>query len=127
MTPFDYVKEIQYGKRNLMVDPQSEKEYKPFIINKTLSYEMDCLMEVNAMNSRHHLSKKMQYAYLLNTVRTRKRPYHKWSKVESSDSIDAIKTFFGYSDQKALEALKILTDEQIEQVIQKTEKGGLIK
>ena len=125
MNPFDYVKQIQTGKQDLMTDPQSEKEYVPFVVNRALSYEMDCVMQANEMNRRHHTDKKLQYHYLINTIRARKRPFHKWAKHETSEAIDAIKLFFDFSDRKAHEALSILTAEQIEQIKFKTSKGGL--
>lgn len=127
MNPFDYVKDIQFPKQDLMVDPQAEKDYVPFVVNKTLSYEMDCVLYANEMNRRHHLDKKLQYHYLLNTVRARKRPFHKWIKPETSEAIDAIKLVFDCSDQKAREALRILTPEQVTQITQLTDKGGRAK
>lgn len=127
MNPFDFVKEIQTGKHDLMVDPQSEKDYVPFVVNKALSYELDCVMPANEMNQRHHLDKKLQFTYLLNIVRTRKRPFHKWIKPETSDAIESIKILFECSDRKAHEALRILTKEQVEHIQQITHKGGRIK
>lgn len=127
MNPFDFVKSIQTGKQDLMQDPQSEKEYVPFVVNKALSYEMDCLMQANEMNQRHHLDKKLQYHYLINIIRARKRPFHKWVKPETSDVIEAIKTFFECSDRKAQEALRLLSTEQVELIQRKTDKGGIVK
>lgn len=127
MNPFDFVKSIQSTKQDLMEDPQAEKEYVAFVVNRALSYEMDCILYANEMNRRHHLDKKLQFAYLINTIRARKRPFHKWSRHETSEAIDAIKLFFDFSDRKAHEALKILTTEQIEDIKQKTDKGGLKK
>lgn len=127
MSPFDFVREIQVGKHDLMADPQSEKEYVPFVVNRTLSYELDCVMQANEMNRRHHLDKKLQFGYFINTIRARKRPFHKWAKYETSEAIDAIKLFFDFSDRKAHEALRILSTEQVEQIKQKTSKGGLKK
>ena len=122
--PFDFVKEIQYGKRDLMVDAQSEKDYVPFVVNRALSYEMDCIVQANAMNQRHHVDKKLQFHYLINTIRSRKRPFHKWIKTETSDAIDSIKLLFECSDRKARENLRILTTEQVELIQRKTQKGG---
>lgn len=127
MSPFDFVREIQVGKHDLMADPQSEREYVPFVVNRTLSYELDCVMQANEVNRRHHLDKKLQFGYLINTIRARKRPFHKWAKHETSEAIDAIKLFFDFSDRKAHEALRILSTEQVEQIKQKTDKGGLKK
>ena len=126
MSPFDFVKEIQVGKHDLMTDPQSEKDYVPFIINKTLSYEMDCLLFANEINRRHHLDKKMQYHYLLATIRSRRRGFHKWSKPVENDALEAVKTYWHCSDRKAMEALRILNPTQIEALMQLTNHGGRI-
>lgn len=127
MNPFDYVKEIQAGKRDIMIDAESEKDYVPFVVNRGLSYEMDCVLYANEMNRRHHLDKKLQFHYLLNTVRARKRPFHKWIKPETSDAMDAIKLIFDCSDRKAREALRILSTEQVESLKLLTQKGGRAK
>ncbi len=127
MKPFEYVNEILQGKKNVIVDHQTEKEYVPFLTNKSLSYQYDCLMFANEMNFRHHLDKKMQFDFLLNTVRAKKRPFSKWIKSESSEDIECLKVLYGYSDQKALEALRLLSDEQIQELKEKTQKGGLRK
>ena len=125
--PFDYVNDILYGKKNLIVDAATEKEYVPFLANKSLSYQYDCVMFANEMNLHHHLDKKLQFDFLLNTVRAKKRPFSKWLKSESSDDIECLKILYGYSDQKALEALRLLSDEQIQKLKEKTHKGGLRK
>ena len=125
--PFDYVNDILYGKKNLIVDAATEKEYVPFLANKSLSYQYDCVMFANEMNIHHYLDKKLQFDFLLNTVRAKKRPFSKWLKSESSDDIECLKILYGYSDQKALEALRLLSDEQIQKLKEKTHKGGLRK
>lgn len=126
MNPFDFVKEIQVGKHDLMTDSLSEKDYVAFIINKTLSYEMDCLLYANEMNRRHHLDKKLQFHYLLHTIRSRRRGFHKWSKPIENDALEAVKEVWGCSDRKALDALRILNPAQIEAVMQITHKGGRV-
>jgi len=127
MSPFEFVKEIQSGKRDLMADPQSEKDYVPFVVNKALSYELDCLMEANAMNSRHHLDKKLQFGYLLKIIRARKRPFHKWVKKIENEDLEPIKLLWECSNIKALEILRILTPEQLNEVKRITDKGGVTK
>jgi hypothetical protein len=82
-------------------------------------------MYANEMNSRHLIDKKLQNDFLLNTVRSQKRPFTKWVKVEKGDNIDAIKLYFGFSDTKAREALGLLTEEQIYELREKTSIGGL--
>ena len=124
---FDYVNQIMYGKQNIIVDEQSEKDYVPFLTNRSLSYHYDCVLLANEMNRRHFLDKKLQNDFLLNSVRSKKRPYVKWAKSEKQDDIEYIKKVYGYSDQKALDALRLLNEEQIQQLKEKTDIGGLRK
>lgn len=125
--PFDYVNQILYGKKDLIVDEITEKEYNPFLTNRSLSYHYDCILFANEMNQRHFADKKMQFQFLINTVRSKKRPFVKWVKSEKNEDIECIKQIFGFSDSKAVEALRLLNDEQIQQLKQKTEIGGLRK
>ena len=127
MNPFDYVNQILYGKKNLIVDEESEKGYVPFLINRSLSYHKDCIAYANEMNSRHHLDKKLQYDFFLNTIRSQKRPFAKWVKSEKSEDIECIKATYGFSDTKAREALRLLSNEQIQQLKEQTDIGGLGK
>jgi hypothetical protein len=127
MSPFDYVKEILQGKKQLIVDELTEKEYSPFLTNRSLSYHKDCIMFANEMNRRHHTDKKLQNDFLLNTVRSQKRPFAKWVKSEKSDNIECIKTIYGFSDTKAREALSLLSKEQIQELKEQTRIGGLGK
>lgn len=92
--PFDYVNQILQGKKDLIVDDQTEKDYNPFIVNRALSYHFDCILFANEMNRRHFLNKKMQNSFLLNTIRSKKRPFVKWAKPEKNDDIQCIKTVF---------------------------------
>jgi len=127
MNPFDYVNQILYGKKNLIVDEESEKGYASFLINRSLSYHKDCIAYANEMNSRHHLDKKLQYDFFLNTIRSQKRPFAKWVKSEKSEDIECIKATYGFSDTKAREALRLLSNEQIQQLKEQTDIGGLGK
>ena len=127
MSPFDYVNEILQGKKQLMVDEQTEAVYAPFLINRALSYHKDCIMYANEMNRRHFVDKRLQNDYLLNTVRSKKRPFNKWVKSEKSEDLECIKTYYGLSSLKALEALRLLNDEQIQELKEKTDTGGLRK
>jgi len=127
MNPFDFVNDIFKDKKNLMVDEITEKEYQPFLVNKSLSYHMDCIIFANEMNRRHHLDKKLQYSYLINIVRSRKRPFAKWIKSEKSEDLQCVKTYYNLSESKAKEALSLLSDKQIEILKEKTDIGGLRK
>jgi hypothetical protein len=127
MNPFDFVNDILQGKKNLIVDDQTEKEYQPFLINRSLSYHMDCIIYANEMNRRHHLDKKLQNDFLLNSIRSRKRPFAKWIKPVKNDDLECIKIYYGFSDIRAREVLNLLSEEQIEQLKEKTDIGGLRK
>ena len=123
MSPFDYADYILRKKT-----PDSEldfADYKAFLINRSLSYHLDCVLYVNEMNLKPSLDSDMQYQYLLNSIRPMKRKFIPWSKVEKDKNIIAIKTYFGYSNEKAKQVLDILTDEQIAEIKIKTEKGGV--
>jgi hypothetical protein len=124
---FDYVNQILYGKENLMVNEENEKIYIPFLINRSLSYHYDCILFANEMNRRHFLDKKLQHDFFINTIRSKKRSFVKWAKSEKNDDIECIKKVYGFSDKKALDALRLLNDEQIQQLKEQTDIGGLRK
>jgi hypothetical protein len=125
--PFDYTTAILQTKKQLIVDDLTEKEYQPFLTNRALSQHKDCVLYANEMNRRHHLDKKLQNDFLLNTVRSMKRPFAKWAKAEKNDDLECIKLAFSMSDSKAREALRLLSKEQIQQLKEDTYKGGLGK
>jgi hypothetical protein len=127
MSPFDFVNSILQNKKQLIVDESTEKEYVPFLTNRSLSYHFDCVLYANEMNMRHHLDKKLQSDFLINIVRSKKRPFAKWAKSEKSDDLECIKTVYGFSESKAREAYRLLSKEQIQQLKEKTQTGGLRK
>ena len=125
MKPFDYVNEILQGKKNLIVDDETEKGYNPYLTNKALSNHLDCIGLANEMNQRPHLDNKLQFLFFINTVRSMKRPFNKWEKAEKLEDLECVKTYYGYSDSKARQAILLLTEEQIQIIRQKTDIGGL--
>jgi hypothetical protein len=127
MSPFEFANQILQGKKQLIVDESTEAEYVPFMVNRALSYHKDCVLYANEMNRRHQLDKKLQNDFLLNTIRAKKRPFNKWIKPEKSEDIACIKSFYGFSDAKARDALRLLTDKQIQELKEKADKGGLGK
>ena len=126
MKPFDYINSINYTKDNLMRnsdnDQLSESGYVPFITNKTLSYFTDTLFYSNEINQHHHADNKLQYEYLLNSIRPKKR-FAKWVKTMDSDDLEIVKLYFGYSTQKAMQALNILSPKQLEKITKKVTRG----
>lgn len=124
ISPFDFANSINYTKEDLIVDERTENEYNPFIVNRAMGFGPDTVIPGNEMNSRHHLDKKLQYDFLKAVVRKAKR-YNKWLKSEEEDIV-AIKEFFGYSFFKAKEALRILSEDDIDRIKLhlNTSKGG---
>jgi len=120
-----YLKSLNETKENLMEsdDPMWEKKYSPFIINKCLAPFNDTIMLVNEMNQRHHLPSKLQYEFLLNTIRSKKR-YAPWVKGDKLKDLEYVKEYFGYSNEKAKAALRILDNEQIKTIKDSLNKGG---
>ena len=120
-----YLKSINETKENLLDsdDPMWTKKYSPYIINKCLAPFNDTIMLVNEMNMRHHLDSKLQYDFLLNTIRSKKR-YAPWVKASKLKDLEYVKEYFGYSNEKAKAALKILDNEQINTIKDSLNKGG---
>ena len=124
MSPFDYVQTIMETKKNLIVDAATEKDYSPFLTNRALSYYPDTILYAQEMNFHSSLDKKLQYDYLINTVRSMKRYKSKWAKKKDNSDIDAVQEFFGYSYQKAKIALSVLSKDQVKQIKIRIDKGG---
>ena len=123
ISPFDFVKSINDTKENLIIDDWSEDQYNAFIVNKALSFTPDTIIYANEMNSRPHLEKVLQYQFLINIVRKKKR-FSKWIKKEKIEAIDIIKEYYGYNTDKARQAVSILSKEQIDDIKSKLYKGG---
>lgn len=120
----DWLNSINQSKKNIMdEDVSSKKDYAPYIINRCLSGTIDTLMYSNEMNKHHSLDKKLQYDFFINTVRTRKR-YSPWIKQEKIKDLELVKSYYGYSNEKAKQALKILSQDQINFIKAKLETGG---
>ena len=126
MNPFEYLNSINYTKQDIMHDDIAEKSYNAFVVNRTLSYFQDTIFFANEMNRHHHLDKKLQFHFLINIVRKRKR-FSKWDKPELVSDIDVVKEYYGYSNEKARQALTLLSPSQIEEIRKKVSKGGRTK
>ena len=121
----DYLNAINYTKEPLLDsdDEQWEKKYPPFIVNKCVAPFQDTLMLVNEINQLHHLDKKLQFDFLLNSLRKRKR-YTPWMKAKKLKNLEYVKEYYGYNNEKAKAALDILNDEQISAIKRRLNKGG---
>jgi hypothetical protein len=121
----EIVPSILQTKKNPFKDELDYKDYVPFVVNRALSFHQDCVLYANELNLNPGMDKDMQYLFYLNTIRSMKRKFQPWQKTSTDKNIEAVKTYFGYSNEKAKEALRILTEEQIAEIIIKTDKGGV--
>ena len=120
----DYFNSINLSKQNLMDgDPEAEKKYTPYIINRCYSGFIDTILLANELNMNTHLDKKMQYDFYINIIRPKKR-FSPWLRKDKIESLECVKEYYGYSDEKARTALKILTKEQIAFIKSKLNRGG---
>ena len=120
----DIVHSILVSKKCVINDAIDREEYIPFIVNRALSYHMDCILYANEINKHHSIDKDMQYQYLLNTVRPLKRKFRPWQKNAPINDLVGVKKYFGYSTNKAKQALLILTEDDLETIRFKTSEGG---
>ena len=123
MGPFEYLNSINYSKQDVMIDDMAEKSYNSFMINRSLSYFQDTIQFANLMNRYHHLDNKLQYHFLINIIRKRKR-FSKWYKPETESDIEVVKKYYGYSNEKARQVLSLLSPDQINIIKQKVDQGG---
>ena len=121
----DYLNAINHTKEKLLdsEDEMWEKKYAPFIVNKCLAPFTDTILLVNELNQHHQLDKKLQFDYLLNSLRPRNR-FAPWMKAKKLDNLEDVKEFYGYSNEKARDALDILDTKQISAIKKKLKKGG---
>lgn len=123
ISPFDFINSISQTKERLIVDDWSEKQYNSYLVNKGLSYGHDTIIPANEMNSRPHLDKILQYDFLINIIRPKKR-FNKWIKQEKVDDLEVLKEYYGYSTEKAKDILPLLNAAQLETIRTRIMKGG---
>ena len=120
----DWLNSINLNKKDLFEEnPDAKKEYAPFIINKCMSGHLDTVLYANEMNQSHFLDKDMQYQFYLNSVRKRKR-FAPFLKSEKESDLDTVKKYYGFSNDKARSALRVLTQEQLIYMKEKLKTGG---
>lgn len=122
MNPFDFVNSITHTKKDLMAEQDCESLYVPFVVNKALSYFPDTILYANEAN-RLAVDKKLEFHYLLNSIRPAKR-FAKWVKRDNIEDIEVVKQYYGFNTEKALQALNILTRDHLHTIKQKLQRGG---
>ena len=120
MNPFELIKSISSTKKDIL---ENEKDYNAFMVNRGLSYFPDTVLYANEMNKFHHLDNRLQYSFLINIVRKRNR-FSKWNKSIESENINAIKRYYGYSNEKARDVLPLLSNENLNIIKGKIFHGG---
>ena len=126
MNPFEYVTAINMSKKDIMVDDIAEKEYNGFLINRSLSYFNDTILYANEMNKYHHLDNRLQFDFFINIIKKKKR-FSKWIKPTEIENLELIKTYYGYSNEKAKSVLSLFNNEQLEELRHRIYKGGRTK
>ena len=116
----DWLNSINFNKEDLS---HEIRDYPPYIVNKCLSGHLDCVLFANEMNRYHFLDKDMQYHFYLNTLRKKKR-FSPWLRKDKVSDLEYVKRYYGYNNENATQALKILSNEQIEFIKQKLDTGG---
>ena len=122
----DFLSDVNFKKENIVrQDLQAEKEYNAFIVNMMLSHHADCILIVDELNTRHSMSKRMQYDFLIQLVRKGKR-FARNGKAPKNDDINTIMDFYQYSEVKALEALSVMSESHVKNIKNKLKKGGRV-
>ena len=121
MNPFELIKSISNTKKDIL---ENEKDYNAFMVNRGLSYFPDTVIYANEMNRFHHLDQRLQYHFLINTIRKRNR-FSKWNKSIESENINAIKEYYGYSNEKARDVLPLLSNENLKYIRGRIQHGGI--
>ena len=128
--PFDYINSVSHLKKDMMRgtdnDELSEKDYKPFLANRSLSFHADSILYSNEMNRLGHLDNLLQYDFYMNSLRSRKR-FSKWMKPEESENVDIIREVYKCNLKKAIDASRILTKEHIKSLKESLYTGGMKK
>jgi len=120
MNPFAIISSISNTKLDIL---ENEKDYNAFMVNRGLSYFPDTVIYANEMNKFHHLDSRLQYTFLINIIRKRNR-FSKWNKSDESEDINAIKEYYGYSNEKARDVLPLLSNESLKIIRGRINHGG---
>ena len=121
MNPFEFIKSISNTKKDIL---ENEKDYNAFMVNRGLSYFPDTVIYANEMNKFHHLDSRLQYQFLINTIRKRNR-FSKWNKSIESENINAIKKYYNYSNEKARDVLPLLSNKNLNTIRGRINYGGI--
>ena len=121
----DWLNSVNFTKEDITKDdPDIVKDYPAYIVNRGLSGHLDTVLYANEMNLHPNVDKDMQYQFYLNSLRKRKR-FSPWLRKDKVENLNIIKRYYGYSNEKALQALRLLTNEQLDYIKKRLETGGM--
>jgi hypothetical protein len=123
-TPFDFVKEILTGNNNSFYNDDTKDGYNSFIINRSLTSHVDTILYANEMNMRPNMDNKMAFDFYKNTIRSKRRPFVKWLSRDKNDDIKCVKEYYKYSTAKALETIKLLSEDELNYIKRQIDPGG---
>ena len=118
----DIVPSILQTKKSVIND-DNERDYIPFVVNRALSFHYDCIMQANAMNMHYDASPRWKFYFFLNSISKKKR-FSKWADKDKPESLELVKEYYGYSSEKAKEALRVLSEKDLMMIKEKLYKGG---
>lgn len=122
VTPFSFVQSITETKEDIFEG--NEKQYNKFLVNRGLSFNVDCILYVHEIDKYPELPDYVHYQFLLNSI-DKKRRYGKWVKKDTIPAdVELVKEAFGYSTEKAMIALELLSDKQLLDLKDTIRKGG---
>lgn len=118
-SPFDCIKAI-----NNKTQVDNLTGYVPFIANRCFAMHRDTILLSEEMNQYHQLSPQLQYDFYFHAVRAGRR-FGFPPKVEEDDNLSLVMEHFQYSRTKALEAMRLLSDNDIRRIRASHNKGGI--
>lgn len=122
--PFRFANDILKDKKYIMNTEQDEKDYNPFLINRALSYHIDCILYAEQMAMRRDIPNKWAYDYYFHAIRPMKRRFMKWPKKEKDEMTQLLMQYYNVNRRRAEEYQNLLTESQIASIKEDMEKGG---
>lgn len=122
--PIEFLRAITETKKDLLSESYDlEKDYPDWYVLTGLSQYPDTIMYANEINRNPNLDNKLKFDYLISSIRSRKRS-GSWAKKEKSDAdLELIQKYYGYNREKAKQALRILSQDQLVSIRESLHKG----
>lgn len=125
---FDYLNDITQ-KKEYIFDPNDNKNYSMFMINRGLGQHLDTILLADELNKRCGVSKQMHYDFLFYSVDAKKR-FSKWAKQDTTDLdlVAYLQEKYCINKQHALDYMNMLDKTEVKELkLESERKGGLSK